>query len=61
MSHEYLQTKRNQALQSTETARANRRNELTKSPFGPERSTSAQDAISYGDAQDSASSIPSEC
>jgi hypothetical protein len=63
IAHEYLETKRDvQALQATETAqRANRRNELTKSLFGPEKYTTGQNAIFYRDAQDKADSIPGEC
>ncbi|WP_018762422.1 hypothetical protein [Arthrobacter sp. 135MFCol5.1] len=60
IAREYLQTKRQvQELYAAEkTAKAARRNELTKSLFGQEGFTSAQDAISYRDAQDRADSIP---
>jgi hypothetical protein len=60
IAREYLQTKREvQALQAAEAnQRASRRSELTKSLFGLEGFTTAQDAISYRDAQDRADSIP---
>jgi len=60
IAREYLQTKQEvQALKAAEsTQRASRRSELTKSLFGLEGFTTAQDAISYRDAQDRADSIP---
>lgn len=59
IAREYLQTKGEiQALQSAEaTERDSRQNELKKSLFGAEGFTTAQDAISYRDAQDRAHSL----
>lgn len=60
IAREYLQAKNEiRALQSAEaTERSSRQNELKKSLFGLEGFTTAQDAISYRDAQDRADSIP---
>jgi hypothetical protein len=60
IAREYLRVKKEiQGLQIAEkTQRSTRWNELAKNLFGLEGFTTAQDAISYQDAQDRVDSIP---